>query len=112
MKIRTTGFCINLLQRAFHNLTPLRDGHCISHSVLDSLTVSLEIVYRELVVLELTDELSSVQKDGVEIVRSCLNTIRGMQRLNQLSGSRRPPRALCIPTGAVGQPKYEISELN
>ena len=35
-----------------------------------------------------------------------------MQRLNQLSGSRRPPRALCVPTGAVSRPKYEISEPN
>ena len=31
-----------------------------------------------------------------------------MQHLNRLSGSRRPPRALCVPTGAVGRPKYEI----
>ena len=37
------------------------------------------------------------QKVGAEIVRSCLNTIYtigGMQHLNQLSGSRRPPGTL------------------
>ena len=43
--------------------------------MLNSLTISFEIVYRELVVLELTDELSSVHKEGAEIVKSCLNAI-------------------------------------
>ena len=36
----------------------------------------------------------------------------GMQHLNQLSGSRRPPRVLCAPTGAVGRHKYEICKPN
>ena len=35
-----------------------------------------------------------------------------MQRLNQLSGSRRPSRVLCAPTGAVSRHKYEICKPN
>ena len=52
------------------------------HSVLDSLIVSLEIAYRELVVLDLTEELSSVQ---TEIVRSCLFTLRSIEESTQVS---------------------------
>ena len=37
--VRMTGFCNNLLQRAFHDLTPLIDGCYISYSVLGSLNV-------------------------------------------------------------------------
>ena len=69
---KIAGFCIDLLQRVLHNLTPFSDGHCISECVLDSLAVSLEIAYRVLIVLDLTEKLSSVQKEGVEIVRLCL----------------------------------------
>ena len=38
--------------------------------------------------------------------------VMGLQHLNQLSGSRRPPRALCVPTGAVGRCNYEICKPN
>ena len=109
---KMAGFCIDLLRRALHNLTPFSDGRCISKCVVDSLAVSLEIAYRELIILDLTEELSSFQKEGVENVRFCLKTVREIQRLNQLSGSKRPSRALCVHTGAVGRPRYEISKPN
>ena len=75
-------FCVALLQRAIHHLIPFSDGRHVPHSVLDSLIVSLEIAYRELVVLDLTEELSSVQTEGVEIVRSCLFTLRSIEPSN------------------------------
>ena len=48
----------------------------------------------------------------MEIVRLCLKTVREMQHLNQLSGSRRSSRTLCVHTGTIGKPRYcEISEI-
>ena len=73
----------------------------------------MEIAYRELVVLDLTEELSSVQKEGVEIVRSCLCTLRSMEEFTELSEvSERPQIVLASHTGVVGRPKYIIPEHN
>ncbi len=106
------GLCVRMLQRVLTDLTPFNDGRCISDSALDSLVFCLETAYRELLVLDLTEELSPDQMEGLEIVRSCLGIVRAMQRLSQSLVSRRSSRAVCTHTGAVGRPRYEIPESN
>ena len=46
----------------------------------------------------------------MEFVRSCVNIVREMHSLNHLSRSRNSQGAFCVHSGAVGRPKYEISE--
>ena len=43
--------------------------------------MSLETAYRELVVLDLTEQLAPGQHEGMEIVRSCLLMLRNLQDL-------------------------------
>ena len=63
--------------------------------------------------LDLTEELSSVQTEGVDIVRSCLFTLRSIEESTQVSEvSKRPQTVFASHTGVVGQPKYIIPEQN
>ncbi len=104
------SFCLALLQRVSHDLIRFNDGRNMPPSLLDSLIVSLEIAYRELIVLDLTEELSLAQKEGVDIVRSCLITLREVHEFNLFS--ENPPITLVSRIGIVGRPRYEIPEHN
>ena len=58
------------------DLSVFVDGRNIPDDILDSFIVSLEIVYRELVVLETTSQLSTSQSEATKIVRNCLSSLR------------------------------------
>ena len=60
--------CVLLLERVIHDLSQLQDRHFLTTYSLDSLN-NVELAYRELVALELIDELSVEQREGIDLVR-------------------------------------------
>lgn len=88
--------CVRILQRVISELCHLNNDLSVSRSTLDSLCVSLQTAYRELVVLDLTDHLTSGQRDGMEMVRSCLSTLRNLQDLSQLTEYSRSLLHACF----------------
>ena len=76
---------------------------------LNSFIVSLEFVYRELVVMETTSQLTDTQSEAVVIVRTCLSTLRSIDELRTYfeTGSLHPVQP--VQTGLVGRPSFEVS---
>ncbi len=87
------------------DFAPYIDGRSLPSHTIDSFIVSLEIAYRELMVLELTEQLTLHQIEGTEIVRSCLSTLRAIQDFNQISDVARPSVSPLVTSGVVGM-KY------
>lgn len=105
-------YCIELLQRLMHDLSSYRGLRIelLPSSALDSIVVSLEIAYRELMVLDLTEQLSSSQREGAEKVRLCTTVLRDIQNSYQVSRVSRPSIPPSVTSGVVGRPRYEIPE--
>lgn len=79
--------------------------------MLDFYLLSVELAYRELVVLDLTEVLTDIQKEAIDIIRQCLVTTKEIERLNQLTELRsHTSTANFVYCGTVGQPMYDISE--
>lgn len=101
---------VSILRRISNDLTSSTDGRLIPEDVLDSFIVSLEFVYRELVVLEITSQLTQPQSEALTLVRSCLSTLKFIQERQVFteSNSCRPVRCAAL-TGRVGRPCINIS---
>lgn len=59
---------ITVLQRVVSDLSAFVDGRDIPEDTFDSFIVSLEFVYRELIVLETTSQLTPTQHEASDIV--------------------------------------------
>lgn len=101
--------CVLLLERVIHDLSQLQDCRFLTTYSLDSLN-NVELAYRELVALELIDELSVEQREGIDLVRQCLFFIRQLQLSFQLSEVSSSPTVVMSHTGAIGRPRYEVPE--
>ena len=100
---------VNILSRIESDLSIFEDGRSISDDVLDSIIVSLEFVYRELLVLEATSQLNQLQQQAVEFVKSCLFIARSVSDYRKITdftlvGSRPPLNY----TSLVGRPSFDI----
>ena len=100
--------CLGLIRSVLLDVVRYQDGRRIPGNVLDYYLISLELAYRELVVLDLTEILTEEQKEAVDIIRQCLVTTKEIERLNQLSECCGT--AAVIQSGVVGRPMYHISE--
>ena len=92
------------------DLAPYVDGRSIPDDTLDSFAITLEYVFRELVILDTPAQLSRMQSEATEIVRSCLVTVKTLQEVsarNECSFPSQSPRQLL--DGSVGRPRYIIS---
>ena len=83
------------------------DGRNIPADTLDSYIVSLELAYRELIVLDTTTQLNSSQRSAVNTLRSSLVELCDLQETacHQLyfQASSRP-----ISCGIVGRPRFDV----
>ena len=102
--------CVLLLERVIHDLSQLQDRRFLTTYSLDSFLNNVELAYRELVALELIDELSVEQREGIDLVRQCLYVIRQLQLSFQLSEVSSSPTVVMSHTGAIGHPRYEVPE--
>ena len=100
---------VSVLQRVVSDLSAFVDGRDIPENTLDSFIVSLEFVYRELIVLETTGELSPAQRDASGIVRQCLATFRCLRQVSAVQENSRHSQVHPVYTGLVGRPSFEIS---
>ncbi|XP_019853028.1 PREDICTED: uncharacterized protein LOC109582628 [Amphimedon queenslandica] len=102
--------CVSLLERVIYDLSQLQDRRFLTSYDLESFLTNIELAYRELVAIELLDELSAEQREGIDLVRQCLCVIRQIQLSTQLSEVSSSPTAVVCYTGEVGRPRYEIPE--
>ena len=98
-----------MLQRVVSDLSTFVDGRDIPEDTLDSFIVSLEFVYRELIVLETTSQLTPAQHEASDIVRHCLSSFRSRRQLNGVHENEWLSQVHVIHTGLVGRPYFEIS---
>ena len=104
-----TDFCVQILRRVASDLAIFIDGRDIPEDTLDSFIVSLEFIYRELVVLEATNtHLTNSQHEATAIVRSCLSTFKSIYELRRLSESFHY-QVQPVHTGLVGRPSFTVS---
>ena len=103
--------CVRLIRSVLLDLVRYQDGGKIPENVLDFYLLSVELAYRELVVLDLTEVLTDIQKEAIDIIRQCLVTTKKIERLNQLTELRsHTSTANLVCSGTVGRPMYDISE--
>lgn len=101
---------VAILKRISSDLSAFVDGRDIPEDTLDSFIVSLEFVYRELVVLEATTaQLSDTQREAIAIVRGCLSTLKSVYELRKLSESNFHYHLQPVHTGMVGRPSFVVS---
>ena len=104
--MKMVDLCVNLLRRVSSDLTGFNEGS-VTQNMIDSVVFSLEIAYRELIVLDLTEGLSSDEREGMEITRNCLSVLRRLQVANDYSNDNR---ARVTSDGRVGRPMIVIPE--
>ena len=101
---------VSLLERVIADLVQAQDGRFLTRNNIELFLVSVELAYRELAVLELTNQLSTEQKEAVNIVRQCLHLIRQLQLLTEVSQLHTPSVVVAVAAGAVGRPRHKIPE--
>ena len=104
-----TSLAVDTLRRLSSDLSVFTDGRDIPEDVLDSFIVSMEFVYRELIVLETTAQLSPIQCQATEIVRSCLSRMRSLYELRNMRENNPGFQVTSVLTGMVGRPRLEVS---
>lgn len=105
--LKMTDFAVSTLLRISCDLQVFDDGRTIPEDTLDYFIVSLELVYRELIVLETTSQLSPVQQQATANVRNCLSTLRSLQELHSVSQNSSRSH-LPVLTGMIGRPSFVI----
>ena len=83
--LKMTELAVSILRRISADLSVFDDGRDIPEDTLDYFIVSIELVYRELIVLETTSQsVSPVQQQATANVRICLSTLRSLQELRRV----------------------------
>ena len=100
---------ISVLRRVMSDLSVFVDGRDIPDDTLDSFIVSLEIVYRELVVLEATAQLNAGQLQATDTIRSSLSTLRCFSHLRSMPTNDWHTQVHPVSTGLFGRPCFQIS---
>ena len=95
---------ISVLRRVMSDIYVFVDRD-IPDDTLDS--VSLEFVYRELVVLEATAQLNTRQLQATDIIRSSLSTLRSFSHLRNMSTNDWHTQ---VHPGLVGRPCFQIPQ--
>lgn len=103
---------INVLTRIENDLTVFADGRSIPDDTLDSMIVSLEFVYRELLVLEVISQLNQAQEEAIGFVKNCLFLARSISEHRKVSAECTGSSQTLAPPvnylGLIGRPSYDI----
>ena len=107
-----TSHCSQILRRVASDIDTFADGRHIPRDVLDSMSISVELAYREVVALDATVGLNPLQTEAAALVRNCLATVRSFQELGITSSHSRSSQNEIRPvySGLVGRPRFLISE--
>ena len=90
--------CAGLIRRLIDDLTQFEGGREIPHGFLKFFSLTFELAYQELLVLDFFEDLNSTQKEVIDILRQCLVISR---QLN-MSEIIEPPSVSLIYAGAIG----------
>jgi hypothetical protein len=102
--------CIEMLSRVARDLVQFQDGRGIPLATLESFSVVLELAYRELLVMDFTQQLNNEQKEASDIVCRCLSLVRSLQESHEIIQFRGQSSVLSVYTGRVGRPRCDIPE--
>ena len=105
--------CVGLIRRIIQEITQYHDGRNFPQDTLDFFLLSIELAYRELLVLDITGHLTQSQGEALEMVHRCFVIIKELERLGhrQLQDSSAPIDSVTlVHTGAVGRPRYDIPD--
>ncbi len=80
----------------------------IPEDTLDSFIMSVELVYRELIVLDATDQLNSEQQVETDIIRSSLSTFRSLRDLRHMEEYYSISQVQSLRTRFIGRPRFQI----
>ena len=101
----TSPWSVSTLCRIVTDLAPFQ-GTSIPLDIIDSFSVSLELVYRELLAKQLVDGSMTVAEiEGCECVRQCLQIIAQMKEDDRTCEFQL---AEPIRDGRIGRPKFSI----
>lgn len=104
----SASWAVTLLKRVISDLEVFQDGRAIPEGTLDAFIVSLELAYRELVVLDTTTRMSLSQRESCDIVRASLASFRMMQESNNHYQFLEQYCFLPVSSGLVGRPSFDI----
>lgn len=99
---------ISILRRVVSDLSVFSDGRNIPDDTVESLIVSLEFVFRELIVLETIQQLNAEQLIATGIIRSSLSTLRSLRDLRNMYGHDTSSQVQSVSRGLVGRPYFQI----
>ena len=105
--------CVGLIRGIMQEIAQYHDGRNFPQDTLDFFLLSIELAYRELLVLDITGHLTQSQGEALEMVRRCFVIIKELERLGhrQLQDSSAPIDSVTlVHTGAVGRPRYDIPD--
>ena len=99
------------LLRVIRDLDVFQDGRTVPIDVLDAYSISVELVYRELIVKEVLGESNQNLKEACDFLGGALSIIDSMKDIEHRSvgcnnGQDRHP----VIYGRFGRPRYDISQ--
>lgn len=100
------SWAIDTLRRVSADLSSHQDGRHIAPDLLESCILSLELVYRELLIQQSLNALDGNGDQARQLVRQALLTLQDIEHL-QLTQSVAFSPAIRL-TGSVGRPRFEI----
>uniref|UniRef100_A0A1X7VR55 Uncharacterized protein n=1 Tax=Amphimedon queenslandica TaxID=400682 RepID=A0A1X7VR55_AMPQE len=103
--------CVLLLERVIYDLSQLQDRRFLTSYDSESFLTNIELAYRKQIVIELLDELSTEEREGIDLVSQCLCVIRLIQLSTLLSEVSLSSTAVVCYTSEVDCPLYEIPEV-
>ena len=113
-KMSSWGF--TTLQRVCADMLSYEDGRNLAPDVLDSFVLSLELVYRELAIMQLVSSTGDVQAGGLniqqvcELVRQALVNLREVYDWQLITGESFTSLSSSVDhTGAVGRPRVNVT---
>ena len=102
----TSAWAVDTLRRLSAELSSYQDGRRITSDVLDSFSLTLELVYRDLLIQQTLDGLNHSCEQACELVRQALLSIQEMQDSQWMVSVRHTPSVHRM--GAVGRPRFDI----
>ena len=100
------SWAVSALRRVISDISAYQDGRRIPHDILDACVMTLELVYRELLVVECMYDFTDADAEGCELVRRALEQLKRLQDEVELSITMEAPPL--VRTGSRGRPRYDV----
>ena len=104
----TSQWAVSTLRRVVSDLVPFQQGEVIPLDVAESFSVSLELVYRELLAKESLEGMTVAESEACECVRRSLALLENLAELNRVN-EHQLTQVEPMHDGQIGRPKFCIS---